>query len=542
MDLAQAKKIGFFSALSISLGSVIGVGIFLKNNSVIGALTEGDNFSFWGLITSWIIAAIISLFAAYSFSQISTSKQSKSGLAGWVDVLGGRKQGLFVKFTHSSVYYSILVSCLPIISLEGLFYAIDGAINGKTTIHFGWIFLGGLVVFISITALNYLALKFSSRLQLIGTITKLVPLLLAIVVSLIGANSSYVINNPNNIVDTTNSDNLVNSANGLSINAIPSTNFFQITGVFSALPGILFSFDSFLTIGNLATDMKKPEKRVPIIAILTIVIAAIVYILISIGAGLTGMGSVGTILQTLFPKGTEFETARKAIDITINVFITLSAIFVVNALSMGSLKSCEGLIIAEEIMFYKKFKNLNSKRDNLGSLSLYLIQNLFYMFIFGIPAIAINNDAIFDSATNAPTLVFFLVYAYTMILGVKDRYTKKICKNQLFGFTFAAIFSSLLIFVVFCYTFFYNFMYEVAINGHLKSPSGLFYSKGLNDADGQAWLKSYDAILFWLIFLWIIILPTINYFVLKKQTPKDSHNADLFLKKTNTKNTFKTIK
>ncbi|MDE6562943.1 MAG: amino acid permease, partial [Malacoplasma sp.] len=353
MDLAQAKKIGFLSALSISLGSVIGVGIFLKNNSVIASLTDGDNFSFWGLITSWILAAIISLFAAYAFSQISTSKQSKSGLAGWVDVLGGRKQGLFVKFTHSSVYYSILVSCLPIISLEGLFYAIDGAINGRTTIHFGWIFIGGFVVFISITALNYLALKFSSRLQLVGTITKLIPLLLAIVVSLIGANSSHVINNPNGIVDTTNPDNLINSANGLSINAIPSTNFFQITGVFSALPGILFSFDSFLTIGNLATDMKKPEKRVPIIAILTIVIAAVVYILISIGAGLTGMGSVGTILQTLFPKGTEFETARKAVDIIINVFISLSAIFVVNALSMGSLKSCEGLIIAEEVMFYK---------------------------------------------------------------------------------------------------------------------------------------------------------------------------------------------
>lgn len=531
MDLAQAKKIGFFSALSISLGSVVGVGIFLKNNSVINSLSDGnDSFSFWGLIVSWIIAAIISLFAAYSFSQISTSKQSKSGLAGWIDVLGSRKQGLFVKITHSSVYYSVLVSCLPIISLEGLFYAIDDAINGHTTIHFGWIFLGGLVVFISITVLNFLALKFSSRLQLAGTVTKLVPLVLAIVVSLIGANSSHIINNPSAV------ENGVNVENGLQVNAVPSTNFFQITGVFSALPGILFSFDSFLTIGNLATDMKKPEKRVPIIAVITIIIASIIYILISIGSGLTGMGSVGTILQTLFPKGPEYEPARKAIDIIINIFISLSAIFVCNALSMGTLKSCEGLIIAEEVMFYKWFEQLNNKKDNLGSLVLYLIQNLFYMFIFGIPAIVMNNDAIFDSATNAPTLVFFMVYGYTMMLGVKDKYTKKVCKNQIFGFTFTSIISTLLIIVVFCYTFFYNFMYEVAINGFTKSSSGLFYSKNFDDLDGQVWLKSYDAILFWLIFLWIIFVPTINYFVLKKQTPKNGKNSDLFLKTVNLKN------
>lgn len=40
---------------------------------------------------------------------------------------------------------------------------------------------------------------------------------------------------------------------------------------------------------------------------------------------------------------------------------------------MGLLKSCEGLIVLKEIMFYKNLENLNDKKENLGILVLYLI-------------------------------------------------------------------------------------------------------------------------------------------------------------------------
>ena len=527
LDLDQARRIGFWAALAISLGSVVGIGIFLENSSVISALLNHDktevinSFSLWGLLATWILAALISLLAAYSFSEIASSKQSKSGLAGWIDVLGGRKQGFFVKIMHSGMYYAIFCSCLTPIALEGLFKSI-GDLQG-VKIHYGWVILAGILVFISITFLNFFALKISSKIQIVGTITKLIPLILAIVVGLIGANSSHIVNNFDyNIPSDVNSK-------------IPSTKFFDITGVFTALPGALFAFDSFLTIGNMAGDMKKPEKNVPLVAVLTIVIAAVVYILIAIGAGLTGTGSVGDILKTLFPaSNTE---ARNAISITINIFITISAIFVVNAITMGMLKSCEGLISSNEVMFFSFFQKLNKKWDNFGSLLLFLIENFFYILLLGIPAAVMNNDAILDSATNAPTLIFFFIYAYTMILGIKDRIEirkKKAtnpnsnnligkCPNRVKGYVFTATIASILILVVFFYVFFYKNIYLTSLDPNNNSSSGLFFT------DGVKWTLMYDAILFWVLLIWSVALPTINYFVVKKQTSKDSENRDLFI-------------
>ena len=41
MSQRKARKIGIFSALSICIGSVVGIGIFLKNGSV-GANVNGN--------------------------------------------------------------------------------------------------------------------------------------------------------------------------------------------------------------------------------------------------------------------------------------------------------------------------------------------------------------------------------------------------------------------------------------------------------------------------------------------------------------------
>lgn len=47
------------------------------------------------------------------------------------------------------------------------------------------------------------------------------------------------------------------------------------------------------------------------------------------------------------------------------------------------------------------------------------------MFFFGILVVVMNNDVILDSVINVLILIFFLVYVYIMIIGIKDRYIKK---------------------------------------------------------------------------------------------------------------------
>ena len=64
MSVKKARKIGFFSALAILIGSVIGIGIFLKNGSVFAANYQNG----YGILISWIIAAVVSVCTAFSFA------------------------------------------------------------------------------------------------------------------------------------------------------------------------------------------------------------------------------------------------------------------------------------------------------------------------------------------------------------------------------------------------------------------------------------------------------------------------------------------
>lgn len=506
MNIKNAKKIGFFAALSISLGSVVGIGIFLKNISIIKAqMIDGSNqFSFISLIVSWVLGSVISLCAAYSFTEIATCKIGKSGLSGWVETLGGKKQGRFVKIAHSGIYFSILGSVIPMLAVEGMFSAINTAVNGKDAapIHFGWVFFAGIIVFITLSCWNFFSIKSSSKFQTLGTFVKIIPLTLVIIIGFVGANNSHILNNNSAVVDG------VNTETGLPVIGIPTTSTFNVSGMFLALPAILFSFDSFLAIGNLGNDVKNPQKTVPLVAVVTIIIAAIIYIFISIGAGLTGTGDAAGIIQTIVGKNNE--AALNTINIIVNILITLSAIFVSNAISMASIRASESLVEDHNIMFYGFFEKLNNKKENLGGFVLYLMQCFFYMLIFGIPAVVMNSDAILDSATNAPVVLFFLVYAYTLFLGIKDRYTKKQCK-PVKGTVITSSFAILFILIVFVYIFFYQNIYVVSITANNTSNSGLFFTHGVK------WTVQNDAILFWTIFVWMIIWPLLNMYITNKQ-------------------------
>ena len=506
MSIQNAKKFGFFTALSMTLGSVVGIGIFLKNMSIIKSqqidapIDFENTFSFWSMIVSWIISSIISLCAALSFAEISTCRTSKSGLSGWIEQLGGPKIGKVVRISHNNFYYAILVGLLPFLSVEGLYNAINLGINGENSqefIHFGYVFLGGFIILESLFAINFMSMKGVALIQNTSLILKIIPISLVAIIGLCNINNSMIIDS--------NSNSLTSSSNVI---AIPSTKWFSVNGMFMTLPAVLFSFDSFLNIGILSTDIKNSKRNVPLVAIFTVAIAAIIYIMIAIGSGLTGLGSAGDILKTTLP--TDNVVGKSALDITINIFITISAIGVCNSMVASILRSSDALIENRQIMFAKFLHNLSQKRQGIGSLVLALCSSFFYTFIFGITATILNNDAIIDSATNAPTLIFFVIYSLTIGLAIKDRFTKKQCQ-KIRGFMFCAPIAIIGTIIVVAYVFFYQNLVLVIQQPFQTSSAGLFFI-----GNQYNWLAKDNAILFWIMFAWLIIFPTINNLIVKK--------------------------
>lgn len=533
MEVQKARQIGFFAALSMVLGSVVGIGIFLKNLGIIraqqavaGVGIEGT-FSFWSLIASWIIAAIITLCAALSFSEIASSRSSKAGLGGWAEQLGGKRFGRFVRINHCTYYYAIFGAVLPFLAVEGLYNAINIAVNGEgksDLVHFGYVFLGGFIILVSLIALNYLSLRGSSYLQMTSLVLKLVPLILVMIIGLINANSSNILDKtPSELSSSPLSDLYSTNSKG-DITNIPSTQWFNAAGMFTALPGVLFAFDSFANVGNLATEVKNSKRTVPLVMVLSIVIAAIVYILISVGAGLTGFGDAGSILKTLIPNTlSNAAEIRVTVDIIINVFITISAFGVCNAMTCSLLRSSESLIHSGLIMGWTFYAKLDKKHPNLGALTMSVIMTFSINIIVGIIGTATNNDAVSDSVTNFPTLFFFLIYGTLIVLAFIDRFTKKQC-TRVFGFWVAAPLSVIGIAIVFCYFFFYQYIIYLSQNINAASSAGLFFNASTNAAGiinrsgAKVWFNYDDAILFWFLLVWFIIFPFINHFVISKTT------------------------
>ncbi|MCK5866914.1 MAG: amino acid permease, partial [Mycoplasmataceae bacterium] len=123
MKIKKARKLGFIAAISMLIGSIIGSGIYFKNNDVFTA----NNYSALGTGIAWILASVISLTAAISFSEIGRTKTTgnETGITFWIKKylpkqLGGVSSSFFTIF-----YYSLYALVLGYLTSKFFFDAIN---------------------------------------------------------------------------------------------------------------------------------------------------------------------------------------------------------------------------------------------------------------------------------------------------------------------------------------------------------------------------------------------------------------------------------
>mgnify|MGYP001943736326 CR=1 FL=1 len=490
MEIKKAKKIGLFTAISMLIASVIGIGIFLRNQ---GIFAINDNNSI-GILLSWGIGTITALATAYSFAEISTSAKGKAGLGSWAEKLLGKKFGYFVKLNFPLFYLSLLGAVLAFFMGDAFFFLI-----GQEDVHFGWIGLFSLGFAVFIYIINYCSIKVSGVISIVANVSKFVPIVAIIIISIVFS----IINNDAGFFnpETTTPD------------IVPPP--INITGLLAAVPSVLFAFDSFLVVGNLSDDIIRPKKNVPIAVVLGISICAIIYILITIAQILVMNGNALTFFQGIFPELDP--SVIKGLSITMNIIITIAVIGVVNTIAAGTIRA-HSVIINDKIAFFApsidflsrkafgKYKNENST----GFISAVFVF-LFYWIILMIPSSIVGpngNDHYLDWISNFPTLFFFLIYGLVILGGFINRFTKKVEVTMIKGFTFASIIAILFILFIFAYSFFYTNIAEPIINPNkLKNSLGLFHNSTIS---GGIISNQEGAFIFAGFLLWFISLPFIN--------------------------------
>jgi len=243
IEHSQLKPtLGLFDATAISVGAIIGAGIFVVTG--IAAKEAGS-----ALIVSMFIAAIISIFTALSFAEL-TAWQPKEGsiyeyayqlispfagfLTGWMWILSNTFAGAAVSlgFAH------YLTALFPILPAK-------------------WI---AAILCIAFTTLNFYGIRQSALINNFLVVAKLLILAFFIILGVAYINSS---------------------------NFTPFAPF--EVGVFYGACYIFFAYGGFARVAVVAEEVKDAKRNVPRAILLSLAISTVIYILV----GVVAVGLIG---------------------------------------------------------------------------------------------------------------------------------------------------------------------------------------------------------------------------------------------------------
>ena len=497
-----AGKIGLFGAISIIIGTIIGVGIFLKNQSVF----SNNNGNPWGVLLSWGLVFLIAFATAFSYGEITRvrTRTANSGLSGWSERYVGYGFGRFLKIIYPFFYYAVYFFVLSMFFAETLYcinpnFMVDDTpiIPGETNANM-WALWGiGFGMAIILLLGNWLNSHAVQKSMSFLSPIKFIPVLLVIVFGVWGG------------VQT--NGGLFNPANY----SVEYSGQFDITDVFESLPAIMFAFDSFLIVGNISTSIKNPTKNIPLSIIISMVICGVLYFLVTISQLLCGCGNPYGIFQLIFgPAGFKIPTAITAFTVIMSVFMAISLFGCVTSLSSAFMSSTqaavdEGAILGSTVM--KRIGNKSKNKSTPGFIMSIIIIS-FWFLVFGILSVILNTDKVFDGLSNFIVVIMFTVYGFVTLMAIINRKTQKVPKSEVSyqkGQVPLAIIACIGCFTVPLYQMIYVFIYRVAMYPTIDFGTwGLFYGGD----PFAAWLA---ALIFWSGIVLFIAWPFIHDLLIK---------------------------
>ncbi|MEB2631154.1 amino acid permease [Peribacillus frigoritolerans] len=318
------RKLGFWSALAIAVGTTIGSGIFVSSGDVAKAAGT-PSIS----ILAWIIGGVIAIPQVMVLAELSTAyPQNGSGYV-YLNKAGWRP----LAFLYGWATFwaldppSISIMALAIVSYLATFFPFFSGVAGK---------LLGIAIILLITSIHYRSVKEGGLFQVIITAIKIIPFLIVIVLGIM-----YM--NPENFAYTPAPDAQKSSL----IGGVSAT-----TWAYTGMAAICF----------MAGEFKNPGKILPRALISSVFIVLALYTLLAVCV-------IGLMpFEELINSNAAVSEAVKYIpglsDIA-SSFVAITAIIVI----LGSLSSCIMFqprleyAMAKDGLFFQRFAKVHPKYE-----------------------------------------------------------------------------------------------------------------------------------------------------------------------------------
>ena len=219
------RQLNFFAALATVMGTMIGGGAFFKIANI-SALTHNA----WLSIIVWPFAGLITLMAGLSIAELASIYPKDGGPVRYLEEIYGPKVAFLFGWSLIIVYYPANIAALSIVFATQL-KEIPHFKDLSTTVI-------ALIVMLAILLINWIGSKLSGQVQKITLVIKLLPIAAIIIFALFYSG-------PNQLA-------------GAPAPKITSASGAMAFG--QALLAVLFAYDGWLSIGNLASEIKNPAK------------------------------------------------------------------------------------------------------------------------------------------------------------------------------------------------------------------------------------------------------------------------------------------
>ncbi len=266
-----AKKIGFWSATSMVIGTIIGSGVFMKPASMAAQLGS----PVW-LTLTWIIAGVFTLFGALIYAELGAMFPETGGLYAYFKRIFGDFFAFLFGWSAFAVINTASTAAIAYVCARYSDHFLQlPQFSEQTVQSVVWHipFIGDLyplqdagvkglaiTIIIFFSWFNSRSVKAGNYFQVISTLVKIVIIGLLIFGIFFSGNGSF--------------ENFVQAEN-------PKQGADLLNGFIVAMTGAFFAYDGWVNVTYIAGEIKEPQKNIPRSLIIGVFACIAVYVLIN---------------------------------------------------------------------------------------------------------------------------------------------------------------------------------------------------------------------------------------------------------------------
>ncbi len=357
------QELGFLAAVSIVVGMVIGSGIFFKPGTVIRNAGSGST-----ALLAWFLGGVITLAAGLTVAEIAAAIPKTGGLYVYLDEIYGEFWGFLLGWVQTVIATPGSVAALAIVFATQANVLVPMGIVAQRLLAIG-------VMCILIFA-NIVGTKQGGIIQTVATVGKLIPIITITAWGLLrgGANGSVV--------------------------GLPASN--GGTGLGAAILATLWAYDGWISVTNVAGEIKDPAKQLPRAIISGISLVLVVYVLINVA------------LIRVIPAGLLAASTTPASDVATKLFGSRGAQIISASILVSIFGALNGYILTgARVPYAMGQRGLLPGSRYLGLHPRYQTPSNSLILI-GILATAYIIAGSFDRLTNLAVFVLWIFFVMAL--------------------------------------------------------------------------------------------------------------------------------